>query len=111
MSEGFTEAGIEFGAKQFDIGHGPSLPPGCDSFGEFARLLSSRAGKWATRGSWLVSSAGAIDIAAMADTDHLNHQASVENLVEDPEVADAHSIDRVLSCESDTAGRPGFLSQ
>jgi hypothetical protein len=58
-----------------------------------------------------MTSSGAVNVAAMADSDYLNHQAGVEHLIQDPQGADAHPVDRVLSSEGDAAGRPGFLSQ
>ena len=40
----------------------------------------------------------------MSDTDDMNHQPGVADLVQDPVVADAHPVHGLLTCESDAAG-------
>lgn len=56
-------------------------------------------------------SAALLDIAAMADTDDLNHQAVVDDLVEDPIVADAHPVDGFLAYQGDAARWPRLIGQ
>jgi len=59
----------------------------------------------------LVGLIGAGSLAAMGDTVDVNHQARVDDLVEDPVVADAYPVHGLLPCQSDTAGWPRLISQ
>ena len=49
------------------------------------------------------ASAGSVDIAAVAETDHRNHQAGIDDHIQDPEVADTHSAHRLLAGERNSA--------
>ena len=57
------------------------------------------------------ASSGPIDIAPMADTDHLYYQAGVDDLIQDPVVTDAHPVHGLLTCESDAARGPRLVGQ
>ena len=47
----------------------------------------------------------------MADTDDLDHQAVVDDLVEDSVVTDAYPVGGLLSYESDAARRSRLIGQ
>jgi len=47
----------------------------------------------------------------MGDADDVNHQAIIDDLVEDPVVADADPVHGLLPCQSDTAGGPWLVGQ
>ena len=49
-----------------------------------------------TPAAWAASS-GPVDVAAMADSDHMDHKAGADDLVEDPVVADAHPVHGLLA--------------
>ena len=57
------------------------------------------------------ASSGPMDIAAMANTDHVDHQAGVGHLVQDPVVANAHAVHGLLTSESDAARGPRLVGQ
>ena len=56
-------------------------------------------------------SAGPVHVAAVADPDHLDDQARIDDLVEDPVVTDPYSVHRVLAREGDAAWGPRLVSQ
>lgn len=47
----------------------------------------------------------------MSDANDVNHQTCIDDLVEDPVVADAYPVHGLLSCQSDTAGWPRLVGQ
>ena len=57
------------------------------------------------------ASIGPIDIATVADADNLNHNAGIEDLVQDPVVADPNPIHGFLARERYTARGPWFVGQ
>lgn len=48
---------------------------------------------------------------SMTDTDYLDHQPGIENLIDDPVVANPNSIRGVLAGQSHTSRRPGLVSE
>ncbi len=57
------------------------------------------------------ASAMSVDVATMAETDNVHEETIVEDLVEDPVVPDADSVDRVLAGEFGATRRSGVLGQ
>ena len=47
----------------------------------------------------------------MANTDHVNHQAGVDDLVQDAVIANAHPVHGLLTDQSDTARGPRLVGQ
>ena len=82
-----------------------------DAFLELGRQHAPSPGPDDRRVSLRSASSGPIDIAAMANTDHLDHQAGVDHLVQDPVVANAHSVHGLLTCDSDAARGPRLVGQ
>jgi hypothetical protein len=52
-----------------------------------------------------------VDVAPVADADHLYQQAVVVDFVDDPAVTDAYSVHIVLPHQSDAFRRPGFAGK
>ena len=50
-------------------------------------------------------------VSTVTDPYHLNHPAGVDDLVQDPVVADAHPVNGILTGEGDAAGRPRVAGQ
>ena len=58
-----------------------------------------------------MGSSGAVDVAAMADSDDLDHEAGVDDFIEDPVGTDAHPVHAVLSHKRDTAWGSGIVGE
>ena len=52
-----------------------------------------------------------VDVTTMTDPHNVNHQASIDDFVEDPVVTDTHSIHRILPGKLGATRRARFVRQ
>ena len=58
-----------------------------------------------------VSGCSPVDLASMTDPDDVDQEHSVEDLIDDPVVADAHPVNRILTLHRDAVRRPRVVGQ
>jgi hypothetical protein len=71
----------------------------------------SRHWSWGSDGLSPVRSESAVNLTAMANTDHLHHQHLIEHLVNDAVIPDTHPVDTGFSLKGNAAGRWWILGQ